>query len=87
MTDEDLTDWLETTIMDSIDIDWTPRDAAKLIVSRMQAEGLVLVEREGMRETVAQQLDRDQRTIHTGGTLNRKLSRVLKAHIERTTHD
>ena len=30
------------------------------------------------RETVAQQLDRDQSTVHTGGTLNRKLSRVLK---------
>ncbi len=37
----------------------------------------------GHRETVAQQLDRDQRTTHTRGTLNRKLSRVLKAHIER----
>ncbi len=43
MTAEDLTDWLETTIDDSFDLGWTSRDAAKLIVSRMQAEGLVMV--------------------------------------------
>ena len=42
MTNEDLIDFLETTITDSIDLDWSPRDAAKLIVSRMRDEGLVL---------------------------------------------
>jgi len=44
MTNEDLEDFLETAIMESIDLDWVPRDAAKLIVSRMRDEGLVLVE-------------------------------------------
>ena len=43
MTDEELTDFLETTIDDSFDLGWTSRDAATLIVSRMQSEGLVLV--------------------------------------------
>jgi hypothetical protein len=43
MTDNDLTEWLETAIDDSFDLGWTSLDAAKLIVSRMQAEGLVLV--------------------------------------------
>jgi len=43
MTDNDLIEWLETTIDDSFDLGWTSLDAAKLIVSRMQAEGLVLV--------------------------------------------
>ena len=43
MTAADLTDWLETTIDDSFDLGWTSRDAAKLIVSRMQSEGLVIV--------------------------------------------
>lgn len=42
MTAEDLTDWLETTIDDSFDLGWTSRDAARLIVSRMHAEGLVM---------------------------------------------
>ena len=42
MTAEDLTDWLETTIDDSYDLGWTSRDAAKLIVSRMESEGLVM---------------------------------------------
>ena len=42
MTAEDLTDFLETTIDDSFDLGWTSRDAATLIVSRMQAEGLVM---------------------------------------------
>ena len=42
MTAEDLIDWLETTIDDSFDLGWTSRDAATLIVSRMQAEGLVM---------------------------------------------
>ena len=46
MTDEDLIDWLETAIDDSFDLGWTSRDAAKLIVSRMQSEGLVLIARE-----------------------------------------
>jgi hypothetical protein len=46
MTAEELTDFLETTIDDSFDLGWTSLDAAKLIVSRMQAEGLVLIERE-----------------------------------------
>lgn len=45
MTTEDLTDWLETTIDDSFDLGWTSRDAATLIMSRMQAEGLVIVEK------------------------------------------
>ena len=45
MTAEDLIDWLEITIDDSFDLGWTSRDAAKLIVSRMQAEGLVLITR------------------------------------------
>ena len=43
MTADDLTDFLETTIDDSFDLGWTSRDAATLIVSRMQSEGLVLV--------------------------------------------
>lgn len=42
MTAEDLTDWLENAIDDSFDLGWTSRDAATLIVSRMQAEGLVM---------------------------------------------
>lgn len=46
MTNEDLTDFLETTIDDSFDLGWTSRDAARLIVSRMQAEGLVIVEKD-----------------------------------------
>ena len=46
MTDNDLTDFLETAIDDSFDLGWTSLDAAKLIVSRMQAEGLVLVKTE-----------------------------------------
>lgn len=53
MTTEDLTDWLENAIDDSFDLGWTSRDAATLIVSRMQAEGLVLIAREGMRQTLA----------------------------------
>lgn len=48
------------------------------LVNAYRSGDLVLID----RETVAQQLDRDQRTIHTRGSLNRKLSRVLKAHIE-----
>jgi hypothetical protein len=43
----DLEDWLEEAITDSIDLDWSPRDAAKLIMSRMQAEGLVLIVKTG----------------------------------------
>jgi hypothetical protein len=43
MTDNDLIEWLETAIDDSFDLGWTSLDAAKLIVSRMQAEGLVLI--------------------------------------------
>ena len=46
MTAEDLTDWLETTIDDSFDLGWTSRDAATLIVSRMESEGLVIVEKD-----------------------------------------
>lgn len=46
MTAEDLIDWLETAIDDSFDLGWTSRDAATLIVSRMQAEGLVIVEKD-----------------------------------------
>jgi hypothetical protein len=46
MTDNYLTEWLETTIDDSFDLGWTSLDAAKLIVSRMQAEGLVIVKTE-----------------------------------------
>jgi hypothetical protein len=46
MTIEDLEEWLETAIDDSFDLGWTSLDAAKLIVSRMQAEGLVLVKTE-----------------------------------------
>lgn len=42
MTAEDLTDFLENAIDDSFDLGWTSRDAATLIVSRMQAEGLVM---------------------------------------------
>jgi len=53
MTAEDLTDWLETTIDDSFDLGWTSRDAATLIVARMQSEGLVQIDREGMRERAA----------------------------------
>lgn len=50
----DLDDWLENAIMDSIDLDWTPRDAARLIVSRMQSEGLVLIARaDPARGTIA----------------------------------
>ena len=56
MTAEDLTDWLETTIDDSFDLGWTSRDAATLIVSRMQSEGLVPIDRDGMRERVAKAL-------------------------------
>ena len=29
-------DWLEETISDSLDMDWRPRDAAKLIISRLR---------------------------------------------------
>jgi hypothetical protein len=43
MTAEDLEEWLENAIDDSFDLGWTSRDAATLIVSRMQAEGLVIV--------------------------------------------
>jgi len=43
MTDNDLIEWLETTIDDSFDLGWTSLDAAKLIVSRMRDQGLVLV--------------------------------------------
>jgi hypothetical protein len=43
MTEKELEEWLETAIDDSFDLGWTSLDAAKLIVSRMQAEGLVLV--------------------------------------------
>jgi hypothetical protein len=46
MTDEDLTEWLETAIDDSFDLGWTSLDAAKLIVSRMRDEGLVIVKTE-----------------------------------------
>ena len=46
MTDEELTEWLETAIDDSFDLGWTSLDAAKLIVSRMRDEGLVLVKTE-----------------------------------------
>ena len=42
MTAEDLTDFLENAIDDSFDLGWTSRDAATLIVSRMNQEGLVL---------------------------------------------
>lgn len=61
MTAEDLTDWLETTIDDSFDLGWTSRDAATLIVSRMQAEGLTLIEREAMRERVAKAITVERR--------------------------
>ncbi len=43
MTDNDLIEWLETAIDDSFDLGWTSLDAAKLIVSRMRDEGLVMV--------------------------------------------
>jgi hypothetical protein len=46
MTDNDLTEWLENAIDDSFDLGWTSGDAARLIVSRMRAEGLVLVKAE-----------------------------------------
>jgi hypothetical protein len=46
MTDNDLIEWLETAIDDSFDLGWTSLDAAKLIVSRMQAEGLAIVKAE-----------------------------------------
>ena len=59
MTDEDLTDFLETAIDDSFDLGWTSLDAAKLIVSRMQAEGLVLVKiGPDAVATVVRELDR-----------------------------
>ena len=57
MTNKDLEDWLENAIDDSFDLGWTSRDAATLIVSRMQSEGLVLIAREGMRERVADAID------------------------------
>jgi hypothetical protein len=66
MTDEELEEWLETTIDDSFDLGWTSLDAAKLIVSRMQAEGLVLIEREGMRERVASALRHVSAKISVG---------------------
>jgi hypothetical protein len=53
MTDNDLEDWLENTIDDSFDLGWTSRDAARLIVSRMQAEGLVLIAADRARDTIA----------------------------------
>jgi len=43
MTDEEFIDFFETTIDDSFDLGWTSLDAAKLIVSRMQDKGLVIV--------------------------------------------
>jgi hypothetical protein len=46
MTDNDLEEWLETAIDDSFDLGWTSGDAARLIVSRMRAEGLVVVKAE-----------------------------------------
>ena len=51
MTDNDLEEWLETTIDDSFDLGWTSLDAAKLIVSRMRAEGLVIVKTEPVERT------------------------------------
>ena len=65
----DLDDWLENAIMDSIDLDWTPRDAARLIVSRMQAEGLVLINREGMRERVAEAISVERQNWGGSGTV------------------
>ena len=54
MTDEDLIDLLENAIDDSFNLGWTSRDAAKLIVSQMQAEGLVLTTRaDPVRGTIA----------------------------------
>lgn len=38
----DLEEWLENAIDDSFDLGWTSGDAARLIVSRMQSEGLVM---------------------------------------------
>jgi hypothetical protein len=68
MTDNDLTDFLETAIDDSFDLGWTSLDAAKLIVSRMRDEGLVLVliNREGMRERVASALRHVSAKISVG---------------------
>ncbi len=56
MTNEDLEDFFENAIDASFDLgwtslDWTSLDAAKLIVSRMQAEGLVLVKIEPVERT------------------------------------
>jgi hypothetical protein len=53
MTDNDLIDFLETTIDDSFDLGWTSLDAAKLIVSRMKSEGLVLIAADRARGTIA----------------------------------
>ena len=66
MTNKDLEDWLENAIDDSFDLGWTSRDAATLIVSRMQSEGLVLIAREGMRERVAKAICRADPAVRMG---------------------
>lgn len=53
MTAEDLIDWLETAIDDSFDLGWTSRDAARLIVLRMQSEGLVMAPAQPAADLVA----------------------------------
>jgi Lar family restriction alleviation protein len=50
MTNEELEEWLENAIDDSFDLGWTSLDAAKLIVSRMRDEGLVIVKTEPVAE-------------------------------------
>lgn len=39
MDKQEFEDWLEETVSDSLDMDWTPRCAAKLIISRLQDAG------------------------------------------------
>jgi hypothetical protein len=53
MTNEELIEFLETAIDDSFDLGWTSLDAAKLIVSRMRDEGLVLIAADRARGTIA----------------------------------
>ncbi|WP_298172053.1 hypothetical protein [Novosphingobium sp.] len=42
MTEQEIEDWLEEAISDSVDMDWTPRVAARLIMERMRGEGITL---------------------------------------------
>lgn len=43
LTADDMEDWFVDVISDSLEMDWHPRDAARLILFRMNDEGISLM--------------------------------------------